>query len=263
MSFPIDSGANKLGGVSVGIRHVASRRSSRGFWHRSVIALLVGLLCGSSTALSQSHPRLVVYLSTDAKPRVVQTALSEKMGSVEVVVYGRYRDFARELEKRPDAVIALQPVFGVHGLNPELRATRNGQDTEPYVLLSIRATIDRQRFSTLTVGAVDIVGRERTGAFVARMLGLASAPELKYVNKTEDLLPLLQLQGAEAVLLSQRDAALMQSRSKLDLRVTPLEGRAGLAAAAFLTEPGRRIVRPEIQTLNAETNHKLGVDSWR
>jgi hypothetical protein len=136
-------------------------------------------------------------------------------------------------------------------------------DTEAYVLLSIGATLEKERFQSLVVGAVDLLGRERTAKLVANLLGVGSPPEIKYVIKSEDLLPLLQFGSAGAVLLSEQEAAHIKSLSKLDLRVTPLSGRLGLPAVSFRSDAGRRLVRPSIEALDMEMRRKLGVDAWR
>jgi hypothetical protein len=214
-------------------------------------------------AASQARPRLVVYLQTSIRPHALQTALSKQMPAVDVVVVGRYRDFARELGNQPDAALALQPVLSAHGLSTDLKGLRGGKDSEGYVLLSIGASIDRGQFPKLIVGAVDLLGRERMMDFVASLLALPKAPEVKYVIKSEDLLPLLQFQSANAVLVSEPEAARIKDLSKLDLRTTPLPARVGLPAASFRTDAGRRVIKSSIQALDADTKRKLGVDAWQ
>ncbi len=193
----------------------------------------------------------------------MQTVLAQKMPAVDVIVCGRYRDFTREIEQSADAALALQPVLRAHNLPLDLKGVRNGDEMEPYVLLSVGAGLDRSQFPRLVVGSVDLLGRENTSRFVASLLGLSSAPEIKYVVKSEDLLALLQFKSAEAVVLSEQEAQHIKSLSKLDLRVTPLPGRVGLPAVTFRTEAGRRIVKFSVEGLDLDTKRKLGVDAWR
>jgi hypothetical protein len=235
--------------------------ASRRWWF--VGAVLAAALCHAISAFSQDRPRLIVYLQTQAKSRALETLMARQMPGVDVVACARYRDFTRELGRSPDAALALAPVLTAHGLSLDLKGRRGGQETEAYVLLSIGAPIDQARFSSLVVGAVDLLGREKTGDFVASLLGIESAQEIKYVIKSEDLLPLLQFQSADSVLLSEQDALRLKSLSKLDLRVTPLAKRVGLPAVAFRSEVGRRVIGPLILAIDAETNGKLGVDAWR
>jgi hypothetical protein len=185
------------------------------------------------------------------------------MPAVDVVVCSRYRDFAREVAQAADAAIALQPVLRAHGLGLDMKGVRDGDETEAYVLLSVGSPVDKAQLPRLTMGAVDLLGRENTAKFVASMLGLSSAHEIKYVVKSEDLLALLQFRSADAVLLSEQEARHIKSLSKLDLRVTPLPGRVGLAAVTFRTDAGRSIVKPTLEALDLDTKRKLGVEAWR
>jgi hypothetical protein len=225
-------------------------------------AVCVGVLSFAFDAASEQRPRLIVYVHSSVKTRALENALAQRMPAVDVTVYGRYRDFARELG-RVDAAMAVQPVLSAHGLPLDLKGVRGGHDTEPFVLLSIGATLERSQFKRLRVGAVDLLGRERTARFVATLLELPSPPEIKYVVKSEDLLPLLQFQSANAVLLSEAEAARLKSLSKLDLRVTRLGQSVGLAAVSFRTEQGRRVIKPSITALDVDTNRKLGIEAWR
>lgn len=244
-----------------GRRRAWGARHLRLWWCLCVLAL--ALVGWSRSASSQQRPRLVVYLHTSVKPHALEAALSRQMPAVDVTVCSRHRDFVTLLATQPDATLALEPVLTEHGQSRDLRGSRAGHDSEPYVLLAIGAAIDPGRLGHLSIGAVDLLGRERTGKFVARLLGLATPPQVKYVIKSEDLLPLLQFRSADAALLPEAEAARIKSVSKLDLRVTPLAARVGLPAASFRTEAGRAVIRPALVGLDAETNRKLGVDAWR
>ena len=179
------------------------------------------------------------------------------------MVCSRHRDFVRELSQSPDAALALAPVLTAHGLDANLRGQRGGAESEAYVLLSIGSSIERARFPGLVIGSVDLLGRDATAKLVATLMGVSSPPEIKYVIKPEDLLPLLQFGSAAAVLLSEQEATHIKSLSKLDLRVTPLSGRLGLAAVSFRSDAGRRMIRPSLEALDMDMRRKLGVDAWR
>jgi hypothetical protein len=234
---------------------------SRRWWF--VGMALVAALFVAISAFSQDRPRLIVYLQTQVKSRALEALLARQMPDVDVVVCARYRDFTHELGRTPDAALALTPVLSSHRLALDLKGRRGDQETETYVLLSIGAPIDKARYASIVVGAVDLLGREKTADFVAVLLGVESTQEIKYVIKSEDLLPLLQFQSADAVLLAEQDALRLKSLSKLDLRVTPLATRVGLPAVAFRSDVGRKVIGPLILALDAETNGKLGVDAWR
>jgi len=234
----------------------------RRFWGAALLAA-GALLLSAMVAFSQDRPRLIVYLHTEVKSRALEALLARQMPGTDVIVCGRYRDFTRELSTSADAALALDPVLQANALSSDLKGLRGGRDTEPYVLLSIGGNIDAGRFSTIVLGTVDLLGREGTTDFVATLLGRDSAPEIKFVIKSEDLLPLLQFQSADAVLLPEREAIRTKSLSKLDLQITPLATRVGLPAVAFRSDAGRRLIRPLVLGLDAEANAKLGVDTWR
>lgn len=224
---------------------------------------LVATLCFPISALSQSRPRLVVYLRTQVKSRTLEALLAQRMPDVEVVVCARYRDFIHELGRAPDAALALTPVLSAHGMALDLKGRRGGRESETYVLLSVGALIDQARYPSLVIGAVDLLGRDKTADFVTSLLGIENPQEIKYVTKPEDLLALLQFQAADAVLLAEQDAARLGGSSKLDLRSTPLPTRVGLPAVAFRSDVGRRVIGHLILALDPEINGKLGVDAWR
>lgn len=225
-------------------------------------ALVLVLVGWSRVASSQHRPRLVVYLHTSVKPHALEAALSRQIPGVDVTVCSRHRDFVTLLATRPDATLALEPVLAEHGQPRDLLGVRAGESSEPYVLLAIGTTIAPSQFARLRIGTVDLLGRERTAKLVARMLGIIT-PQVEYVIKSEDLLPLLQFRSADAAFLSQSEAARIKSVSKLDLRVSPTGARLGLPAASFRSEAGRVLIRPAIAALDSETNRKLGVDAWR
>jgi hypothetical protein len=212
---------------------------------------------------AQDRPRLVVYLHMNIRARALEGALQHELPGVDVMVVSRHRDFTRELAQHPDAALAVQSVLRDQGWTSELTGLRAGQDTEPYVLLSIGAGVDVAHPAALVIGAVDLLGRERTGAFVSGLLGSSAPVSVKYVVKTEDLLALLQFQSVGAVMLSELEATRMKRISKLDLRTTPLGPRVGLPAVVFTTDRGRSVIKPGVRALTAETLAKLGVDGWR
>lgn len=238
------------------------RSTDSGAWRRFLLALLLCLALPPSAG-SQERPRLLVYLHTNIRARALQTALESKLPGMDVVVCGRYHDFVRELARSTDAALALQPVLTALGMSYELKGVRGGEETERYVLLSVGRSIRESEFPRLTIGAVDLLGRENTAKFVARLLGLPRPPDIQYVVKLEDLLALLRFQRADAVLLPELEAKQFQNISKLDFRVLEIPERVGLPALAFRTQIGRTLVKSGIENLDLETKRKLGVDGWR
>lgn len=237
------------------------QRVSRASCLRAIALLMLGF--ASRRAFAEERPRLVVYVQTNTRARTIQTSLERQMPLLEIVVCSRHRDFLREIERGFDAALAPQIVLQTQGLNVDVKGYRSNAEEEPYVLLSVGSTPDKSQWPKLTLGAVDLLGRDRTSKFIASLLGVASAPELKYVTKSEDLLPLLQFGSANAVVLSAQEAQYLKGLSKLDLRVFELSRRVGLPALSLRSDAGRRLVRAAVESLDLDTKRKLGVDSWR
>ncbi|MGC4067225.1 MAG: hypothetical protein QM784_21805 [Polyangiaceae bacterium] len=111
-----------------------------------------------------------------------------------------------------------------------------------------------------SVGALDMLGRDGTNGFVKSLLG--AAPRVERVSKVEDLLPLLQMQRVDAVLLPSRLFAEIKSASKLALVPRELDKSIGLPALATVTPAGDQIAAA-VGKMSAGVSRTLGVDSWR
>ena len=114
--------------------------------------------------------------------------------------------------------------------------------------------------SVKTVGALDQLGREGTNAFVAGLVG--GQVKVERVTKVEDLLPLLQMQRADAVLLPARLFAEIRATSSLNLVQKELGGNVGLPAIASVGAGGGQAVA-DIGKLTGEAAKALGVESWK
>jgi hypothetical protein len=241
--------------VSVTGRWLARR------WRKVLLAVA---LSGYVTAAghADTRPRLFVYLQTDTKSAPLEKTLQERMPAVAVTVFGRFRDFEEARGAHPpDAILALQPLLADRKLPVRMKATRGGQDWEPYVLLSQRA-IDGALSGKL-IGVVDFLGREGTQDFVAKLLKTPDV-KLKRVTKGEDLLPLLQFAAADAVLVPAVAVKTVTDRSRLSLTVRELpDARVGLAALAVLNPAVQELMVAQIQGLDGETNQILRVDQWQ
>lgn len=203
---------------------------------------------------------LHVYLPLDVSPRALEKGLVAGLPGVTITVFGRYKDFERAVERdHPDAVMSLRPVLEARKLRPALQASAGGKPSETYVTMVVGG------ITTLvgkSIGAVDLMGRKDTTTFFARLLSLPD-PKLTWVTKTEDLLPLLQFQTAEAVLLPKRSVSSLKSKSSLNLTTTGLPTiEVGLPALAF-TGPGGASIGDGIRKLPKELNLMIGVDQWQ
>ena len=254
---------NSRDGTSMLRRRTAdSRRAPRRLLSSLLAIALVaqGLI---QTARAADRPTLYVFLQTDAKATVFEKTLQQKLPGLAVTVFGRFRDFEEAFgARRPDAVLALQPLLAAKGVQPSLRGVSKGEDFENYVLVSSGAAL-QGALSNRVIGVVDLLGRKDTQDFVARLLKTPDV-KTKLVTKQEDLLSLLQFSAAEAIVLPASAVKTFTERSRLSLHVRELpDARVGRPAVAVLSVPALSTVLQQIQGLDRVTNEMIGVDGWR
>lgn len=220
--------------------------------------LAAGALLLSSGIARAGGARLLVFVHVAMKQRALQTVLQSALPGLTITTVGRVADFDRALEEGQDAVLALPIVMQARGLAPKLRGLRGGSPEESYSLVGADTVPDAA--SVKTVGALDLLGREGTSSFVQGLLG--SRPKVERVTKVEDLLPLLQIQRVDALLLPSRLFAEIKSTSSLNVVQKELAGKVGLPAVATINDAGAQAIA-EVGRLSGEAARALGVESWR
>ena len=207
---------------------------------------------------SSGEPRLLVFLHVAAKQRAFQTELEAALPGIVVTAVGRTGDFDRALGEGQDAVLTLPVVLAAHGLAPILRGVRQGSADEKYSLVGTQATPDPNKVAT--VGALDLLGRDGTAGFVQSLVG--AHPKVERVTKVEDLLPLLQMQRVEAILLASRLLPEVKMASRLNLSSRELPATVGLPTVAKLAAPGAQVLSA-IKRLPNGITRAFGVEEWR
>jgi hypothetical protein len=208
--------------------------------------------------VAMNEPRLLVFLHAALKQRAFQSQLQGALPGVAVTAVGRTADFERGLAEQPDAVLTLPMVLAAHHLTPILQGLRKGAPDETYVLAGVDAAPDPARVAT--VGVIDLLGRDGMTAWVTTLLG--THPKIERVTKVEDLLPLLQLQRVEAILLPARLLPEVGAPSRLTLVPRGVAQRIGLPALASLGAGGDRVAQV-VRHLPAGVAGELGVSEWR
>src|SRR5687767_8338147 len=112
-------------------------------------------------------PKLLVFLHLSVKQRALQGELQAALPRLTVTAVGRVADFERGLAQGQDAVLAAGPVLEARGLQPRLQGYRLGAREEAYSLVAAGRAPDPTQ--TAVVGALDLLGREGTTAFVHGM----------------------------------------------------------------------------------------------
>ncbi|HLV65169.1 MAG TPA: hypothetical protein VKY73_05130 [Polyangiaceae bacterium] len=202
--------------------------------------------------------KLLVYLHVAMKQRAFQGELQASLPSAAVTAVGRLADFERGLRDGTDAVLSLPVLLAARGFSVRLQGRRQGVPHETYSLVGADTPPDPNRVRV--VGALDLLGRDGTTAFVHRLVG--ASPKVERVTKLEDLLPLLQMRRAEAVLIPTRLIADLRSASRLNLVQRGLATPVGLPALA-VTGPGGADVMAAVSALPGKLCRMIGVDAWR
>jgi hypothetical protein len=201
--------------------------------------------------------KLLVYLHVAVKQRAFQSLLGAGLPGVTTTAVGRVADFERALQDAPDAVLTLPVVLAAQGLTAALRGLAHGSPEERYALVGAGATPDVGKVGS--VGALDLLGRDGTNRFVRRLVGQQARVER--VTKIEDLLPLLQMQRVDAVLLPARLVADLRAASRLPLTQRDLDLTVALPAAAS-TGPAGAAVLSAIGKMPKDVSKLLGVEEW-
>ena len=219
-------------------------------------AVLGASLLASATSQAQA-PKLLVFLHVSLKQRAFQGLLQSGLPGVDVTAVGRVADFDRALSDAPDAVLSLPLVLQARNLSIQLQGRRGGAADEKYALVAAGTTPDPARVKT--VGTLDLLGRDGTNSFVSRMLG--NSVKVERVTKVEDLLPLLQLERVDAIMIPQRLFSDVKSESRINLVQRELSQSVGLPALAALG-PGAPNISNAVTQLPTSLLRTMGVDAW-
>lgn len=202
--------------------------------------------------------KLLVFLHVALKQRAFEGQLQAALPSLEVKAVGRLADFERALADGTDAVLSLPPLLASRGLAVKLQGQRDGSSDERYALVGSVLAPDPTRVSA--VGALDLLGRDATNNFVCALLG--GRPKIERVTKFEDLLPLLQMQKVEAILLPSRLLPEVKAASRLALAQRELTARVKLPAVAGVGAGGSDAAAA-VARLPGKVSRTFGVEEWR
>jgi hypothetical protein len=215
-------------------------------------------------AFSLAAQDLYVFSPATERAITIQRKLSEACPSITVSAFGRYNDFAAELEEgRPDAVVTLSATIAKHkAYTIRLTGIHGGRAQQPYVLCSIDHTVELGSIESTTIGTIDILGREGTEKFVSSFFG--KTPKVKRVTKLEDLLPLLIFGMADAVLVCNQHVDCIRTLSKQNIMITPLPAPQtySLVVAAQMGAEGEKVVAA-LSQLDSSALSVVGVEKWK
>jgi hypothetical protein len=230
--------------------------SSGHFWSATALGIAAAAL--SSKEAFAAAPKLLVYLHLAVKQQALQSTLQKALPGLVITAVGRIADFDRALADGRDAVLSLPIVLSAKRFEPVLHGERQGALDEEYVLVGTDAGLDALR--ARSVGAVDVLGREGTTSFIHALIG--AQPKVERVTKVEDLLPLLQMQRVDGIVLPARLVSDLRSTSRLVLVEHRLATRVGLPAVAAIGSNAELAIGA-IRRLPRAASLLLGVDQWR
>jgi hypothetical protein len=220
--------------------------------------MLAILALASPSAHSQPGKLVVhVFLQVDAKP----SALQQQLPTLNITVFSRYRDLEDASAEKPDGLVAIPPVLRQRGKQPVLQGTKEGKDYEPYLLVWVGHTLDGT-YSGKVIGAIDVMGRDGTQAFVANLLKTSDL-KVKRVAKTEDLLPLLEFAAADGILIPSSALERLRERTQLAIKSKEVAGGpVGLPALAVFNDGSKEAIIKALLGMDAVTKRLLGINAW-
>jgi hypothetical protein len=226
------------------------------------LSLLLALVAAPVISAQGNKPVVHVFLQVDAKSGALEKMLQQQLPALGVTVFSRCRDLEdASATAKPDALVAITPVLEQRGKKSVLQGTRGGKDLEPYLLVSVGKVLD-DPLSGKTIGAVDVMGRDGTQAFVA---GLVKANDIKVkrVAKTDDLLPLLEFSAADGILIPSSALARLTERTRLEIKSRDVPGGpVGLPGLAIFNEASKGAIIKAFSAMDAATKRVLGIDAW-
>ncbi len=247
----MSSGRKQRREVTLGRRAFLSTASALSLGAIAALAMPPATAAGMAT--------LCVFLHAQTNAQTLEKALESMLPGVTVSVLSRVKDFETRMRQQPDAVLSLPAVLHAQACPVHLQGFRGGSSTEAYVLLSVKPMAPAR---VRTIGAVDLLGRAHMPAFVGNLLG-GNTPAVTLVTKIVDLLPLLQFDKVDAVILPLRSVAWLKARTRVAMSVTDLPGgHVGLPAVSFLSPQGHRL-RELIVKATPGLRAEIGVETWR
>lgn len=221
------------------------------------------LMLWVSNPLSQAN--VYVFYPSVARPQSVQDKIQKCVQGAEVIVFGRYNDFAAKMETEPAPIIITKPLLieMFSGYEIKVNGVRAGKTEETYIVLSINNGIDPATVGAETVvGTIDILGRIGMNTFAKHFF--AAVPKLKRVTKMEDLLPLLTFNMVSGILVQEPAVQYFKSTSNLNFAITKLpDSKDGIVALAAKTGGNADKVASALKSADKELCSFFEVDLWK
>lgn len=231
---------------------------------RGLIILAAMTLATAGTLVAASGPTLFVFVPSLVRSRALVELLEDAMPGVEIVAFGRFADFMSAVGSlKPTATLSLADALTALGHRPQLAGVGPGGREEPYAVLSHRADVTLANLSTKSIGIVDVVGRLALPELVQRMLDMNHPPDVRRVLKVADLIPLLNLNLADAVVVPERMVESLITTSRLKLHILrPPSAKLRRVALSFSSGTPVGPIQSGLLHLSKTAQDALGISGW-
>ncbi len=226
-----------------------------------VIILIVVML---HTSVAIGAETLYVFFPSVMSATSIQKKLSKAWTGIEIMVFGRFRDFEDRVSKDvPDAVLAKLPVIErIGGYAIALRGSRGESTEESYVFLTLDKQNDVNHLSGKSVGVIDILGRKGMNMFVGKFLN--PAPKLRRVSKVDDLLQMLTFKIVAGILTPDIYVSYYKKISNLDFVITPMPNmKTGILALGVKQGKEAPLILAALGDSEKQYMELLEVEQWK
>lgn len=226
-------------------------------WKACALALLFGFAaCGGEV--------LLVCIPGKQNALQIQRDLDIMIGPGKAMAFGRIKDLEARLSASPDAaVIATEAFFTyVPGYKPFLKGKTGNRTGEKFFVVTASKEVTKDNFQEKRVGVVDFLGHDRLPRFIKDQFNV-EIKTLKKTNKEEDLLIMIGIEAADAIIVSASAYEEILSNTKLPLRIVATSMKnVGFAECAF--KEGKEMAELKNTLLKAPVSFRkeIGIDSW-
>lgn len=206
---------------------------------------------------------IYVFYPTVKKPKILKQELAAKLSNYDILVFGKYIDFINQINKRnPDIIITKLPILkDIQNYEIEYIGLKDQSKYENYSLISLKP-IDSLDFSEISIGVVNSLGRKQTKNILENKF--KGSLNIKYVNKVEDLYPLLTFDLADVVILTNKNLNYYKKLSNRKLYFKEVENFAIENVGIAIKNKTEDKKIKEIHTyLPKDFLSSIGVENWK
>ncbi|HYX33516.1 MAG: hypothetical protein M3Q07_13280 [Pseudobdellovibrionaceae bacterium] len=163
----------------------------------------------------KAEETLGIFYPSVKQPKDVQKAFADDaaLKNVKVLAFGSFEDFQTAVTSE-NITFALVPSAYIRYFDDFeglYQLTLDGKSTFQDVVVTLDPAWNEARLDQGIVGAINVIGREKTRKMVEDLLAGKSFKRLKQVSKIADLYPLLALGNAQYAIFSPHDLDMVKA----------------------------------------------------